>query len=1064
MKNILSIIISMITITIMAQKDTIYFNKHWEKVSKDKAKYYRLVPLEKVGDLYRVNDFFSNGNLQMEGFWSDIKNETLEGNTSWYFENGTLAETAQYKNGKRQGLTKTFLKNGLLKTTGVYNNDEPFDGTFPEYCSNCDVTLYKNGKELATYRYYKNTNIIAQKSTKPDANKKYEMFFYDRNAVEIAHVTMEFYQKPIDGKIIYFNTDNDRQITTISSYANYIDGILQGEAVNYNNEGKILAKGIYKDDKPFNGTFTNPWDNAIKTYKNGILDGEVLFYSDKGTLVARGINKNGKRWSGQFYDIDYDTFKTIVNYENGEMLGKQISYYTTDFEIIAETSHIKNGKKEGEVISYNKKGKVLAKGIYKDGKQWSGSFYNFYYHQLSSLKNGIKHGKQISYSTEGKILLEQEYEDGKLAGKIKTTGYFNNKECDCIYKKGEPYKGEVCEDLFIRTYTKGVLTKVIEYNDEDLTSIKNIMKYKDGEPFKETHFVKEKKYELIYKNGKNYNGVQYNRHNDGFYTFKKGLLEGPFLMPLDIYSNLWVSGNYKNNKYHGIIKFENKNTNKTATCTYENGKPIDGKVLTELGEQNYKKGLRTGKEVDFESVYLYKKGERKLIYDFVEKEYKDGKIEGKVSYFIGDSLVNTNSYKKGKPYNGNFYEDEKFIINYKKGALQTITYNPNPYTVIEYYKKNIITKVQVTKENEKPYIGYYQSGKRFSGVFFNFDNKRFPITYIKKPYKNGVKNGIEKQFEIADDLNETLINTKTYKDGKLTDQTWPNYYINTSQNIKGSYKNETPHNGYFIENYESSLYHYKDGVKEGQQYSGYIKKNYFVKTDSITYKKGKPFQGNMISSKYNLKILKQYENGEPIKAEILNNYGDITKAVVTYSDTGIVTKNAEGKILSELIYLDKTKEKAKVILYKDFKKVGTLAYHKDKITNLDITLKEAGLDWKYYLDKENKVCIKVNAENYNLIIYPKFEAGKKFDFIDFLDAENLFVNNEYDGKVNFYLDKMENPICSCDLIKGKPFNGIILRYDESEKMFRYKEYKDGERIKKVRDLSKKQLIEALQSK
>ena len=59
---------------------------------------------------------------------------------------------------------------------------------------------------------------------------------------------------------------------------------------------------------------------------------------------------------------------------------------------------------------------------------------------------------------------------------------------------------------------------------------------------------------------------------------------------------------------------------------------------------------------------------------------------------------------------------------------------------------------------------------------------------------------------------------------------------------------------------------------------------------------------------------------------------------------------------------------------------------------------------------------------------------------------------------------MENPICSCDLIKGKPFNGIILRYDESEKMFRYKEYKDGERIKKVRDLSKKQLIEALQSK
>jgi len=62
MKNTFLILISIIAINTMAQKDTIYFNKHWEKGSKEKA-----------GDLYRVNDYYINGNPQMEGFWSNLK-------------------------------------------------------------------------------------------------------------------------------------------------------------------------------------------------------------------------------------------------------------------------------------------------------------------------------------------------------------------------------------------------------------------------------------------------------------------------------------------------------------------------------------------------------------------------------------------------------------------------------------------------------------------------------------------------------------------------------------------------------------------------------------------------------------------------------------------------------------------------------------------------------------------------------------------------------------------------------------------------------------------------------
>ncbi len=485
------------------------------------------------------------------------------------------------------------------------------------------MELVENGKKIATYKYYKNTNLIALKSTEPDANEEYENFFYDRNGVEFAHVTMRFYQKPIDGTMVYYNTDRDRKITIVENYANFKEGILQGESVNYTNNGEILAKGIYKDGKPLNGSFTNYIDNTIKNYKNGILEGEETYYSDKWKFVARGINKNGEHWSGQFYDVYYDDFHTVVNYKEGRMFGEQVSYYTTNFEKIAETSHIKNGKKEGEVISFNKEGKQLAKGIYKEDKQWTGSFYDFYYHQIKSFKEGIKHGKFINYYTNGKILSQQEYKDGKLEGIILSSGYFEDNKCKCYYEKGEPYNGEVCNDSYITTYKKGVTTKLVKYDHGDLKTIKSIIEYKDKKRYKETIFVKDKKYELIFKDNKSYSGVQYNTYNNAFYTFKKGLLNGAFSMSLG-YSGIVLSGNYKNNKHHGIIKFKDGYTDKITTCTYEYGKPINGTILTENGQQNYKDGLQFGHVIEVEDVYLYKNGERELTRIIHDKRSKLG--------------------------------------------------------------------------------------------------------------------------------------------------------------------------------------------------------------------------------------------------------------------------------------------------------------------------------------------------------------------------------------------------------------------------------------------------------
>jgi len=57
---------------------------------------------------------------------------------------------------------------------------------------------------------------------------------------------------------------------------------------------------------------------------------------------------------------------------------------------------------------------------------------------------------------------------------------------------------------------------------------------------------------------------------------------------------------------------------------------------------------------------------------------------------------------------------------------------------------------------------------------------------------------------------------------------------------------------------------------------------------------------------------------------------------------------------------------------------------------------------------------------------------------------------------------MKEPISHCIVKKGKPYNGTFIRYNKDENTYRYKKYKNGERIKKERGLSKKQLIEILE--
>jgi len=110
----------------------------------------------------------------------------------------------------------------------------------------------KNGKIITEYQFYKDSNIIAEKSFKDENEHTNKRVAFDKNGKQIAEVTVEPINTYIDGKVIFFDTDNRKNIT--------------------NNEN-ILAEGIHQNGYPYSGTFYN---HIIKSYQEGILEGEKL--------------------------------------------------------------------------------------------------------------------------------------------------------------------------------------------------------------------------------------------------------------------------------------------------------------------------------------------------------------------------------------------------------------------------------------------------------------------------------------------------------------------------------------------------------------------------------------------------------------------------------------------------------------------------------------------------------------------------------------------------------------------------------------------------------------------
>ena len=198
MKNTILILFLCITTNLMAQKDTLYFNSAWNKVeNKKEAAYFRPLPIAKINNLYHIRDYYIEGNIASDYFYSDLKNETKEGLEKWYYKNGKIHRITTYKNGFEHGKSTYYTKEGYLRTKGEYKNERPWSGTFPSPCCPHRVTQYETGKEIAYLTFYQGFDQLAKKKyllTTPSQNSCFlikKENFLDRLPIRSKKLWME---------------------------------------------------------------------------------------------------------------------------------------------------------------------------------------------------------------------------------------------------------------------------------------------------------------------------------------------------------------------------------------------------------------------------------------------------------------------------------------------------------------------------------------------------------------------------------------------------------------------------------------------------------------------------------------------------------------------------------------------------------------------------------------------------------------------------------------------------------------------------------------------------------
>ena len=252
----------------------------------------------------------------------------------------------------------------------------------------------------------------------------------------------------------------------------FLDDKFHGKGKRYNELGRLIFEGEYKEGQEWNG--------INKIYNdNGKIEIEIIIqnrenkksqeYNDKGDIISIR-----EYLSEKMSEFGKDYFNGILIFEgeykeskrNGK--GKEYNYYTK--KILFEGEY-KNGKRNGKGIEYDShSGKIIFEGEFISNIKWSGKGYN----EKNEVEYEIKDGTgKVKEFFNDKLIYDGEYLKGKRNGYGKEyniiTGYLiyegeylNGKRNG---KGKEFYKGKLKYEV---EYLNGMRNKIIKINNHNI--------------------------------------------------------------------------------------------------------------------------------------------------------------------------------------------------------------------------------------------------------------------------------------------------------------------------------------------------------------------------------------------------------------------------------------------------------------------------------------------------------------------------------------------------------------------------------------------------------------------
>lgn len=773
-----------------------YFDLDWKKTSKEKASYYRIMHLKKIGKLNLIEDFYMNKTPQFQGYSLQNDENSYVGDIVWYdkngfdssayqfynysvpvltyyYSNGKKYKTIEYNEGKRDGMTILYHQDGTILMKGKYSKGQPFEGDFE------DVLNWDNYRQNESEK-----ETVIEVSDEPVVVSEPQILTID-SAVEVSTVPKkQIIKKIIKKKIFWINSKQLAQETWYEVWNYRPQPIKQ---VNYDQAGKIMQTIEKKDFEEYgndisNGTVyeyyvQNKFAVAVKSktdYKGKQKAGEEIKYYPNGKILEITKYSNGEKVGDQIVYNENEVITKKRTYKNGEPFEGNFDENISGIFIVNQ-NYIK-GLKEGEAIVKTDKDSIVAKGIYKNDRPCNGTFIEKKeddYYELINVedfkKNGIQ--KVFNYHIDN-IIKTYTCLNGVLNGE---TVFYEDKItiAKLEYKNDLPYEGKLVSSETAIIYRKGEITQEIFYKSKyDRTAESDILKSKYFTNGKLTKIVDhsfsiadniQDSYEEIYKNEKPFSGY-----------FSADLHEFNYV---DYYENGIIKYQYSNNYLENLDNYQHPNYN--IKSIYKDGKIVDGVEYIKLDRQfiskYWKNGMLQSFDFDIFAVHYFNRFHFELKNNSIEitdlNSQKKGKIVSekvgnKIIYklIIEDEVVVSESslelnnipeesgtivyYESGNTIEAKFI-DSKVVNNEKReesemlygiftsniNTSKTITENFN--TIVDNFSKEKNAEEKVGKRDIDTYLTglrFNQSKKPEIGILI-LKNKN--NSYDLKSYLNG---------------------------------------------------------------------------------------------------------------------------------------------------------------------------------------------------------------------------------------------------------------------------------------------------------------------------------------